>query len=60
LSINNRSPEIVEEQMVGDTPVAILEGPIGWAVVFVHNDLFWLVEGTVSLQELLKVVESLL
>lgn len=60
LSISNRSPEIVEEQMIGDTPVVVLEGPIGWAVAFVHNDQFWLVEGTVSLKELLKVVESLL
>ena len=55
-----RYAEVVEERTIGDTQIAILEGPKGWVTVFVRDDYLLSVESSISLEENLKIVASLL
>lgn len=55
-----RFADVVEERVIEGTRVAILEGAGGWVTVFVRGDYLLTVAGDLSLEENLKIVESLL
>jgi hypothetical protein len=59
-NLSNRLPKIVEKQTIEGIEVQILEGPIGWMSVYVKDNVLMIVEGTIPLEENLKVVTSLL
>lgn len=58
--ISNRFIELKETRTIAGTEVAIFEAPIGLTAVFVKDDTLLAVESGISLEEILKVVESLL
>ena len=55
-----RFHEIQEMRTVGETQVAVLDGPLGLITVFVRGDYLLTVESGISLEENLKIVASLL
>jgi hypothetical protein len=55
-----RVAEFREVRTINGTRVAILKNPEGWVTVFVRGEYLIAVESDVSLEENLKVVESLL
>lgn len=60
LPMFSRIFELQEERTIDDTSVAILKGPTGWLTIFVRGDYLLAVESKISLEEILKIVESLL
>lgn len=60
LPIPLRFAEIQEETTISGTPVAILKGVGGWISVFVRDDYLMAVQSGISLEENLKIVNSLL
>jgi hypothetical protein len=58
--IVDRFIELKETRTIAETEVAIFEAPLGWIIVFVREDEILTVESSISLEENLKVVESLL
>lgn len=52
--------EIQDVRTVGETQVAVLDGPLGLTTVFMRGDHLITVESDISLSENLKVVASLL
>jgi len=50
----------LDDDFIAGTEVAVFEGPLGWTTVFVRQDELLAVESGISLEENLKVVESLL
>jgi hypothetical protein len=58
--IPDRFIELKETRTIAGTEVAIYEGPQGWTTVFVQEDELLAVESGISLEENLKIVESLL
>lgn len=55
-----RFAEIQELRTVGETQVAVMDGPMGLITVFVRGDYLLTVESDISLEENLKIVTSLL
>jgi hypothetical protein len=55
-----RFAEIQEVHTVGETQVAVLDGPLGLIAVFMRGDYLVSVEGDLTSEELLRIVESLL
>ncbi len=55
-----RAAQFQEVRTIGETQVAILESWAGWTTVFVRGDHLITVESEISLEENLKIVESLL
>ena len=55
-----RFAEIREVRTVGETQVAVMDGPLGLITVFIRGDYQLTVESGISLEENLKVVASLL
>ncbi len=55
-----RVAEIQEIRTINSTRIAILKNPEGWVTVFVRGEYLIVVESGLSLEENLKVVESLL
>lgn len=55
-----RRAEIKEVRTIGDIQVAVLEKPDGWITIFVRDETLLTVESSISLEENLKIVESLL
>ena len=60
ITVPPRFAEIQEERTINGTPVAILKGHGGWISVFVRDDYLVSVESGISLEENLKIVNSLL
>jgi len=58
--ISDRSIELKETRTIAGREVAIFEAPLGWTAVFIKEDELLAVESAISLEEILKVVESLL
>ena len=56
----SRFLEIQEERTIGEAQVVIVKGPIGWTTVFVRGEYLLTVESSISLEENLKIVISLL
>ena len=59
LPFPSRFEEFQEERTIDGTRVAILNGPLGWTTLFVRGDYLLAVESTISLEENLKIVASL-
>lgn len=55
-----RFDEFQEERTIEGTRVVILNGPLGWTTIFVRGDYLLAVESTISLEENLKIVASLI
>jgi hypothetical protein len=55
-----RDFHVEEFRAVGDTRVAVLSGGFSTVTVFIRGDYLITVEGSISLEENLKIVESLL
>lgn len=65
IRLNNDFPgdrfiQLKETRTIAGTEVAIFEAPIGMTAVFVKEDALLTVESGISLEEIVKVVESLL
>ena len=56
----SRILEILEERTISGTRVLILKGPVGWITVFIRGDYLLTVESGTSLEEIMKIVSSLL
>ena len=54
-----RFAEIQEVRTIGETQVAVMDGPLGLITFFVRGDYLLTVESGISLEENLKVVASL-
>jgi hypothetical protein len=55
-----RAAEIQEERTINGTTVAILKSLGGWITVFVRGDYLLAVDSSISIEENLKIVSSLL
>ena len=52
--------KLTEVRTLQNSQVAILQGPLGWKAVFVKGDDLLTVQGDISLEEILKIAESLI
>jgi hypothetical protein len=56
----SRRIEVEEERSINGTRIAVVKEPMGWITVFVRDDYLVTVQNGISLEENLKIAESLL
>jgi hypothetical protein len=59
-NLPKRSFELLSDETVNDTQVAVLKGPMGFLTLFMRGEELTAVESGISLEENLKIVSSLL